>query len=266
MTEATQNTAENQLHMATERAPLIAIASGKGGVGKTSLTLNLARSLAKAGKKVLVFDADLGLANIDVQLGLNPERDLSDVIKGKATLMEVITHASDVGVDIIPGRSGSHELPFTTSLDRQNILRDITDLARSYDVVLLDVAAGAGDEALVFSRFADRTLLVVTPDPSSITDAYAVIKLLKVRHNCTNCEVVINQASNDVEGRSTYEKMRMAAERFLKVHVPLAGVVPYDRNYGFAVRTQTLLTDAFPNGASTKVIADLAQNLHKKQG
>lgn len=256
--------ANTQLDIVAARAPIVAIASGKGGVGKTSFTLNLARLLAKSGKRVLVFDADLGLANVDVQLGLAPEHDLGGVLRGEATLKEIITPATEMGFDVIPGRSGSENLPFTTSLERQNILRDLQDIAGSYDIVLLDVAAGVGDEVLAFARNADRTLLVVTPDPSSITDAYAVIKLLKVRHNKANCELVINQAGNDMEGRQTYEKMRMAAERFLNLAVPLVGVVPYDRNYAHAVRTQTLLVDAFPQTAATGTLEAIAKSLLKK--
>lgn len=256
--------ANTQLDIAPQRAPIIAIASGKGGVGKTSFTLNLARILAKSGKRVLVFDADLGLANVDVQLGLAPEHDLGAVLRGEVTLTDIITPAVEMGFDVIPGRSGSENLPFTTSLERQNILRDVQDIAANYDVVLLDVAAGVGDEVLAFARTADRTLLVVTPDPSSITDAYAVIKLLKVRHNKANCELIINQAGNEVEGRQTYEKMRMAAERFLNLNVPLVGVVPYDRNYAHAVRTQTLLVDAFPNAAAATTLQKIAASVLKK--
>lgn len=256
--------ANTQLDMVPQRAPVIAIASGKGGVGKTSFTLNLARLLAKSGQRVLVFDADLGLANVDVQLGLAPEHDLGAVLRGNVGLKDIICPATEMGFDVIPGRSGSENLPFTTSLERQNILRDLQDIATGYDIVLLDVAAGVGDEVLTFARSADRTLLVVTPDPSSITDAYAVIKLLKIRHQKTNCELVINQAGNDVEGRQTYEKMRMAAERFLQLEVPLVGVVPYDRNYAHAVRTQTLLVDAFPQTAATATLQKIAANLLKK--
>lgn len=255
--------ASTQLDMVPARAPVIAIASGKGGVGKTSFTLNLARLLAKDGKRVLVFDADLGLANVDVQLGLAPEHDLGAVLRGDVSLKEIICPATEMGFDVIPGRSGSENLPFTTSLERQNILRDLQDIAVGYDIVLLDVAAGVGDEVLTFARIADRTLLVVTPDPSSITDAYAVIKLLKIRHHKTNCELVINQAGNDVEGRQTYEKMRMAAEKFLQLDVPLVGVVPYDRNYAHAVRTQKLMVDAFPQTSAASILQKIAASLLK---
>lgn len=227
----------------TKRALIVAVASGKGGVGKTSLTLNIARTLAKQGKKVLVFDADIGLANIDVQLGLAPGKDLSDVLQGKATIKEVIARAEQ-GFDVVPGRSGGEDLPFITGVERQQMLRQVQEVAANYDLILLDVAAGVSDEVLTFAKFADRTLLVVTPDPSSITDAYAVVKLLKLRHNVTNCTVLVNMAGGETEGKATYTKLKTAAEKFLNIPLPLTGIIVYDKAYSQAVRLQQLAVDA----------------------
>ncbi len=240
---------------------IIAIASGKGGVGKTSATLNMAQAAAKQGKKVLVFDADLGLANVDVQLGVNPARDLSEVLTGNAELEQVITRAPKAGFDFIAGRSGSDTLPFTTALDRRNILKQIEKVAANYDLVLLDIAAGVGDDVLSFANFADKTLLVITPDPSSITDSYAVIKLLKAKHYKNNCQVLINQANGDIEARNTYEKIRMAADKFLQIDIPLFGVIPHDKNYIMAVRKQTLLLESFPHMPIADTIRGLAKKL-----
>lgn len=246
--------------LSPKRGRIVAIASGKGGVGKTSLTLNLARALSKTGKKVLVVDADLGLANVDVQLGITPNGDLSEVVRGTAKLADVVSK-TDKGFDVIAGRSGSETLPFTTALDRHEILQQVTTLAQKYDVVFLDVAAGVSDEVLIFSRFADRTALVVTPDPSSITDAYAVIKLLKIRHDTANAAVIVNQAGTELDGRETYEKIRIAAEKFLHLKVPMLGVMPYDRNYLHAVRTQQLLVDIFPQTKTAAQATTLAKSL-----
>jgi flagellar biosynthesis protein FlhG len=253
-------TTDTQLDLSPNSGRLLAIASGKGGVGKTSLTLNMARALAKQGKRVLVFDADLGLANVDVQLGVSPAHDLSDVIRGEKTLKEVITK-TPAGFDIIAGRSGNEDLPFTTSLDRRNILRDLKDLTATYDVVMMDVAAGVGDDVLTFAQFAERTVLVVTPDPSSITDAYAVIKLLKVRHDSQNCTILVNQANGLTEGKKTYEKLKMAAAKFLGVEVRLLDVLEYDRNYSMAVRLQQLVVDAFPHTKASETMTQLARKL-----
>ena len=244
----------------TNSTPIIAIASGKGGAGKTSFTLNMAATLASQGKRILVFDADIGLANVDVQLGMSTTKDLSDVIQGMATLSDIVSK-SEKGFYIIPGRSGFEKAPFLTTLERRNVLKQMRDLAGSFDIVFLDVAAGVDDEVLGFAKFADRTILIVTPDPSSITDAYAVIKLLKIRHDKNNCEVIINQAGNPVEGQHTYDKLSTAADKFLKIKLPLIGIIPYDRQYSAAVKMQQLTTIAFPDSEASKSIREIAGKL-----
>lgn len=241
-------------------APIIAIASGKGGAGKTSFTLNFANMLSKKGKRVLIFDADIGLANLDVQLGISPGKDLSDVISGHCELQDIIVR-SERGFYILPGRSGFEKVPFLSTLERRNIFNKLRDLSASFDYVLLDIAAGVDEEVLGFCSFADRTLMVITPDPSSITDAYAVIKLLKIHHDCENTEAIINQAGSIDEGQMTFEKIATAAERFLKVKVPLVGIVPYDRQYSAAVKRQQLTTVAFPSSPSSEAIEKIAAKI-----
>lgn len=257
-------TALEGLNTPRSRGQIIAVASGKGGVGKTSLTLNLARAATKDGKKVLVFDADLGLANVDVQLGLTPGKDLSQVIAGRKKLAEVISTAKDAGFDVIAGRSGSETLPFTTALERRDVLKQLEEIAVNYDLILLDVAAGVGEEVLTFANMADKTLLVVTPDPSSITDGYAVIKLLNKRHRKNNCHVLVNQPGTEGEGQRTYEKIRVASDKFLGLDVPLFGVVPFDKHYLTAVRQQSLLVDSFPHEKSSEQLGKLAALLTEK--
>ena len=239
---------------------VIAVASGKGGVGKTSLTLNLALALTQQGKRVLVFDADLGLANLDVQLGLAPNKDLSHALNGTCTLREVI-QAAPQGFHIIPGRAGHDRLPFLTGLERQDILKQIRDLGSLYDYIFLDVAAGVSDEVLVFTKFADTTLLITTPDPSAITDAYAVLKLMKLRHQTTNAKLVVNLASTLSEGRQTYDKLKMVAEKFLGLQLPLVGTVPADRHYSAAVRHQRLALQAAPHEKIANALIHIASNL-----
>lgn len=252
---------ENQLNLNSSRkAKVIAIASGKGGVGKTSLTLNMARVLAKYGKRVLVLDADLGLGNVDIQLGINPDKDLSHVIAGRARLRDVIAQ-TELGFDIIPGRSGSETLPFLTNMERHNVVRELTEITNDYDYVFLDIAAGVGDEILVFARFADYTALIATPDPSSITDAYAVIKMLKVRHDITNCKIIVNQAASEVDALRTYEKLKVATERFLQINTPLIGYITQDTNYMTAVRMQKLTVDAFSHLNITRLIENVVNRL-----
>lgn len=251
---------QNQLNLKQNRGKIIAIASGKGGVGKTSLTLNMSRTLAKQGKKVLILDADLGLGNVDVQLGLTPSKDLSHVIAGTAKLQETIMQ-TPLGFDIIPGRSGSDTLPFLTNIERHNVVKELSEVANYYDYILLDIAAGVGDEILVFARFADYTALIATPDPSSITDAYAVIKMLKLRHDITNCKIIINQATSEVDALRTYEKLRIATDRFLQIQTPLIGYVTQDTNYMQAVRMQKLTVDAFAHLNIARLIENVASKL-----
>lgn len=244
----------------TRKTPIIAFASGKGGVGKTGMCLNTAALLAKQGKKVLVFDGDLGLGNVDVQLGLAPEKDLSDVMEGTTALADIITPTSK-GFSIIPGRSGSNKLPFLDALERRNILNDIMSIANMYDVVFLDIAAGINDEVLGFLNFADRTVLVVTPDPSSVTDAYAVVKMLKTKYDKATCEILVNNSGGEMEGKKTFEKMHIAAEKFLGVDLPLLGVIPHDRQYAAAVKMQELAVTTFPSCKAIERLTVVARGL-----
>jgi flagellar biosynthesis protein FlhG len=244
--------------------PIIAFASGKGGVGKTGICLNTAAILAQKGHRILVFDGDLGLGNVDVQLGLAPEKDLSDVINGTATLPEIITK-TEYGFNVIPGRSGSEKLPFLDALERRDMLNEIRNISSMYDAVFLDVAAGVNDEVLGFSNFADFTVLVVTPDPSSITDAYAVIKLLNNKYAKNSCEVLVNQSGGEIEGKKTYEKLHTAAETFLGIQIPLLGVIPEDRQYAVAVKMQEMALKVFPGCKAIQRLEKVALNLLKQQ-
>ncbi|MDD9912275.1 MAG: MinD/ParA family protein [Alphaproteobacteria bacterium] len=243
-----------------QSTPIFAFASGKGGVGKTSICLNLAHLLAKKGKKVAVFDGDFGLANADVQLGLTTEKDLSDVLRGQATLQDIMVK-SDKGFWLIPGRSGTQNLPFMNALQRHNLLEELKQLAASFDAVFIDVPAGLDENVLSLCTCADKTLLVTTPDPSAITDAYAIIKLLAKRYDNQSCHLIANQAASVTEGQQTATKIVTAAKNFLGVSVPVFGQVPYDRNYAAAVKMQQLVTQAFPNTKASEGLSTLANQI-----
>ncbi len=240
----------------------IALASGKGGVGKTSLALNMATLMAKQGQKVLLFDGDFGLANVDVQLGLNPAADLASVLNGTHKLPDIVQHTTQ-GFDVIPGHSGAENLAFISQLDQQGILADLSQLAATYDVLLLDVPAGLDATVLGLCAYADTTCLVVTPDPSAITDGYAVIKLLLRRLDVQNVQLIVNQASTQREGTLTARKIQAAAAQFLGLNVPHIGTVPYDKDYAASVKRQHLAVTTFPSGSTAQALADMIKQLVK---
>ncbi len=240
---------------------IVAVASGKGGVGKTGITLNLAALLAKSRKRVLVVDGDLGLANIDVQLGLTPETDLADVMSGKATLKQAVMKGPE-GIDIVAGRAGTRRLTFTDALARHDLFKHVQKISSDYDLVLVDVAAGAGAEVLDIIHHCGRMLLVVTPDPAAITDAYALVKLLQRTHGLPQVEVLVNMA-NDADGRRTHEKLATSAQKFLQIDLPLGGIIPFERGWSLAVKMQQLALQSMPHGKSVEKLRDVASNLLK---
>lgn len=226
---------------------MIAVASGKGGVGKTWFSITLSHALAKQGKKVLLFDGDLGLANVDVQLGLMPKRDLNDVIRGRLGLDKVTQRYEEGGFDIVAGRSGQASLSALPS-QRLTMLRDqLLEVANSYDVVVMDLGAGVDRTVRMFSATATKTLLVTTDEPTSLTDAYAFIKLGSAAGMSKHISVVINQATSVLEGEKTYKTLLKACENFLRLSPPLAGMIRHDARVKDSIRHQTPILIRSPN-------------------
>lgn len=240
------------------KTPIYTIASGKGGVGKTSLVLNMCHILAKKGKRVLLLDADFGLANADVQLGVVPKGDLSAVVRGDKTLSDVVSPVMS-HFDLIAGRSGDDQLAFMSALDKQGILAQLRILSDDYDVVFIDAAAGLDATTLALSAAADKTLLISTPDPSSMTDAYAVVKLLHTRQGVQNCVLLVNQAAG-AEGKRVADKLQAASKNFLQIDLPVGGFLPADKQYGMAVKMQQVAAVAFP---TCKVVVELEKILSR---
>lgn len=240
---------------------LYTIASGKGGVGKTSFTVNLATQLAKQGHKVLVLDGDTGLANLDVQLNLQPQYDLSHVLAGTHTLEEVITPTPQ-GFGLIAGRAGHAGLAGLSLPKLTQWLTDTRTLAtqHGYTHILIDAAAGIAPQTLAMCAQANHTLLVTTPDPASLTDAYALIKLLHLQHGVANSSLIVNQA-NAMETKAVHSKLTQAAEHFLKLPpLPLLASIPADKNWAQAIRLHQLASTAFPATASVESIANLPKS------
>ena len=237
---------------------VIAVASGKGGVGKTWFSVTLAHALARKGLNVLLFDGDLGLANVDVQLGLMPKRDLNDVIRGRLGLDKVIQRYEEGGFDIIAGRSGQASLSALPS-QRLVMLRDqLLQVAKHYDVVIIDLGAGVDRTVRLFSASAAQTLLVTTDEPTSLTDAYAFIKLGSAAGLSKNVRVVVNMAPSYAEGERTYKTILKACENFLKISPPHVGTVRHDTRVKDTIRHQTPILIRSPNADSAQDVENIA--------
>lgn len=242
---------------------IIAVASGKGGVGKTWFSITLSHALARMGKKVLLFDGDLGLANVDVQLGLMPKRDLNDVIRGRLGLDKVIQTFEDGGFDIIAGRSGQASLSALPS-QRLALLRDqLIDVSNMYDVVIIDLGAGVDRTVRMMSASAVKTLLVTTDEPTSLTDAYAFIKLGSAAGMSKSVDIVVNMAGNTMEGEKTYKTLLKACENFLKLSPPMAGMVRADTRVKESIRHQTPILMRSPNTDAAEDVEKIADRVAK---
>lgn len=238
---------------------LIAVASGKGGVGKTWFSITLSHALAREGKKVLLFDGDLGLANVDVQLGLMPKRDLNDVIRGRLGLDKIIQPFEDGGFDVVAGRSGQASLAALPS-QRLAFLRDqLLEVADDYDAVVVDLGAGIDRTVRMMSASATRTLLVVTDEPTSLTDAYAFIKLGNAAGMSKNVSIVVNMAPSTIEGEKTYKTLLKACENFLRLRPPMAGMIRLDQRVKETIRHQTPLLTRSPNSDAAEDVEKIAR-------
>lgn len=252
-------------HPATEPAGknLITIASGKGGVGKTVLAISLAEALAKAGKKVLLFDGDVGLANVDIQLGIMPEKDLATVITGELALKDVIFKCPAGGFDLIAGRSGSGSLGSMSVGQLKKIREDLSALDNKYDFIILDLGAGVDDAVKTLSNGQGPKLVVTTGDPTSLTDAYAYIKVTSQMMPGADLRVLINMAKSEADGQKIYEKLLSACRNFLKFEPPLAGIIELDEKVSNAIRAQAGLMTRYPTSNAAGNVDNLAKSIIK---
>ncbi len=242
---------------------IIAVASGKGGVGKTWLSITLAQLFARSGRKILLFDGDIGLANVDVQLGLTPQRDLSQMLRGGSLLEDVITHYH-LGFDIIAGRSGSTTLANLSAEKLLTIKAQLLALSHQYDYIIIDLGAGIEQYVQFMTSMAACCIVVVTDEPTSLTDAYAFIKLCTTRLQKTQVNIVVNQAMTQKEGERTYEALSKACESFLKFTPPLLGIIRKDNKVREAIRAQTPIVEKSPNSTAAMDVATISIKLLQK--
>jgi flagellar biosynthesis protein FlhG len=210
-------------------------------VGKTWFSVTLCHALAKRGKHILLFDGDFGLANVDIQLGLTPELDLTSVMDGLTTLPGAVTHYKDGNFDILAGRSGSGSLATLATQKLSGLRNDLIALARSYDYVVVDLGAGVDRSVRQMAGPAAITYVVITDEPTSLTDAYALIKLTRAANPSADLRVIVNMAANGPDGQRTYDTIRKACESFLLYSPPLAGIIRRDPKVRDAIRAQTPL-------------------------
>ncbi|MCW5723330.1 MAG: AAA family ATPase [Maricaulaceae bacterium] len=242
---------------------ILAVASGKGGVGKTVISAGLAHAFSKLGERVLLVDGDLGMANIDVQLGLSPDADLGDVLAGRALLEEaalpVLGGAPERGgFDVISGRSGSGALAGLSAQAVSRLASGVTALALSYDRAIIDLAAGADAATLRLALAADDVIIVVTDEPTSLTDAYAFVKTLRLRDEGAAPLIAVNNAPDEGKARAAYATFRKTCESFLGFAPALAGCVQRDGKAPDAIRAQQLLAHRHPNCGAARDIEALA--------
>ncbi len=240
---------------------IVTIASGKGGVGKTWLSVSLAHAMANAGRKPLLFDGDLGLANVDIQLGLMPKHDLGGVVSGRVDLEDAVTRYREGSFDILAGKSGSGALALLSGGRVSEIRESLFDISHHYDKVIVDLGAGVESGVRALAGTEGTILVVTTDEPTSITDAYAFIKIMAMKHPGTDIRVLVNMAGGANDGNRTYGALKKACESFLKISPPLAGVIRKDDKVRDAIRHQTSLLLRHPGSNAAKDVEAVAARL-----
>ncbi len=243
---------------------IIAIASGKGGVGKTTLSVNLAIAIAKAGYRVLIFDGDLGLANINVLLGIIPKYNLYHVVKGHKTLRDIIIQTQE-GIDIIAGASGYSQLANLNDVQRNNLIKGFSDLD-SYDYMIIDTGAGISSNVIGLVMPADEVIVVTTPEPTSITDSYGLIKSIVSQTKDKNLKIIVNRVRSAIEGKKVADRVIDISGQFLEVQVENLGFIFQDEEVERSIREQKPYITASPRSKASACLTRITHNLLQLDG
>jgi len=241
---------------------VIAVTSGKGGVGKTNVSVNLSVALAAAGRQVMLMDADLGLANVDVMLGLSPKHNLSHVIEGSATLEEVLVEGPQ-GVLIVPASSGTQRMAELSQAEHAGLIRSFSELNHDLDYLIIDTAAGIADGVVSFARAAREVIVVACDEPSSITDAYALIKVLNRDYGLSRFHMVANRVRSVMEGQDLFAKLSKVTGRFLDLALDFVGAVPEDESVRKAIQRQRSVVQVYPGSPASRAFTELAKRVEK---
>ncbi len=243
--------------MSAGAVKVIAVTGGKGGVGKTNVSVNLSYALSQMGRRVVLMDADLGLANVDVMMGLSSNRNISDVLAGQCRLRDVLIPVNE-NFSIVPASSGTQEMTMLSVHEHAELIHAFNDLAEDLDVLVIDTAAGISESVVSFVRAAQEVLVVVCDEPTSITDAYALIKLLNRDYHTARFRVLANMVHTEQEGRNMFAKLQTVTDRFLEVTLQYVGSIPYDETVRKAVQRQTAVLEAFPKSKAALSYRQLA--------
>lgn len=243
---------------------VISIASGKGGVGKTSVSINLAMAMVNVGHRALLLDTDLGLANIDVMLGLNPRFTLSDVVAGRCRLADTVIDGPR-GLRVVPAASGKRHMTELSPNEHIGLVHALSELDEPFDTLVVDNAAGIADGVLTFCQAAQDVVVVVCDEPASVTDAYALIKVLNRERGVNRVHVLANQVHNVAEGWQLFEKLEGVTSRFLDITLSYIGAIPHDEWLRRAVQRQQAVVDVFPSAPSAIAFREIARRVGEWQ-
>ena len=239
---------------------IISITSGKGGVGKTNIVCNLAYCFASMGKKVMIMDADLSLGNVSVVLGLAPKYNISNVLYGDKQLKDIIISDKN-GILVLPASSGIPELSNLTETQKMTLMSRFGDFLSDIDILLIDTGAGISSNVIYFNLAAGEIMVIVTPEPTSITDAYALIKVMSTKHGQKNFSIILNMAKNEKEAKGIYKHLGIVADKFLKVSLSYAGFILYDENVSKSVIMQKTAMELYPESKSAACFKKLAYDI-----
>ena len=242
------------------RVKVITVTGGKGGVGKSSVSLNLAVALCQMGKHVMLFDADLGLANIDVMLGLKVQKNLAHVLRGECSLQEIIQDGPQ-GLRIVPASSGLKEMAELSVDQHAGLIRAFSSLEEPVDFLIVDTAAGISDMVLSFCRAAQDVIMVVCNESTSVADAYAQMKVLSNDYDVSKFRIIANQVHSLEEGKFMFKKLVTLTDKFLDVALELCGCIPIDINMRKAIRQRTCVVDAFPQAPAARAFKSLSRRV-----
>ncbi len=240
---------------------VLSITSGKGGVGKTNLSVNIACQLAKKGKKVLLLDADLGLANVDVVLGLTPQKNLLHLFQGEATLDEII-FKTPYDFSILPASSGTSNMLNLSPGQKMTLLDSVDNLKEDIDYLIVDTSAGIHDNVLYFNTAAEERIIVLTTEPTSLTDAYALIKVLKMNYDVSQFRVIVNMADTPKQAKDVFRRLSSACDHFLEnISLDYLGFIPKDKAVREASRMQKSFSLVDSNSPASQALESIVQNI-----